>query len=75
MSRTNPRAVLNDLDAVTAPSIRLATAQETRAIAGSILLIEARNICLHDDTPGAVAMAPAVKAALLGAGVAIESFV
>jgi UPF0271 protein len=35
----------------------------------------AESFCTHGDTPGAVAMARAVRAALEGAGVSIRPFV
>jgi len=41
------------------------TAGETiRAIDGSDLKIQAESVCVHGDSPGAVAMAVAVKTAL-----------
>lgn len=75
VARTLPGSVLKDMDAVVAQSLRLATCQEIVAIDGSILKVTAESICLHGDTPGAVAMAAAVKAALVDAGVQIQSFV
>lgn len=75
VSRTQPGSVLKDVDAVVAQSLRLATSQEIQAIDGSILKVAAESICLHGDTPGAVTMAAAVKEALVGAGVTIQSFV
>lgn len=75
VSRTKPGSVLKDVEAVVAQSLRLATSQEIRAVDGSILKVAAESICLHGDTPGAVAMASAVKQALVGAGVTIQSFV
>lgn len=75
LSRTLPGAVLTDVAAVVAQSLRLATSQEIQAVDGSILKISAESICLHGDTPDAVAMAAAVKSALVAAGVTIQSFV
>ncbi|MBG0741711.1 LamB/YcsF family protein [Paeniglutamicibacter antarcticus] len=73
--RTRPGAVLKNLDAVVKQSVRLATKQEIEAIDGSVLHVEAQSICLHGDTPGAVAMADSTRRALIEAGVTIESFV
>ena len=42
--------------------------------AGTDVRVDAESICLHGDTPGAVAMAAAVRRALEGAGVAIKAF-
>ncbi|MDH2416619.1 LamB/YcsF family protein [Nocardioides sp. CER19] len=52
--RDQPGAVLTDDDAIVAQALRLA---------GSV-----RSLCLHGDTPGAVAHAHAVRAALEAAG-------
>ncbi|MGP9503067.1 LamB/YcsF family protein [Specibacter sp. AOP5-B1-6] len=73
--RTEPGAVLTDVSAVVAQSLRLALSREIQAVDGSILQVSAESICLHGDTPGAVEMAAAVRQALAGAGVAIQSFV
>jgi UPF0271 protein len=75
VSRTKPGAVLKNREQVVEQSVRLATRQEIQAIDGSVLHVEAQSICLHGDTPGAVAMAAAIKAALVEADVTIESFV
>ncbi|MFQ4149306.1 5-oxoprolinase subunit PxpA [Arthrobacter sp. LAPM80] len=44
------------------------------AVDGSRIALDAQSLCLHGDTTGAVAMAAAVRAALLEAGVAISGF-
>ncbi|MFD1213306.1 LamB/YcsF family protein [Arthrobacter sp. GCM10027362] len=75
VSRTLPGAVLHNVEAVTEQALRIATGQPVRAADGSLVAVRARSICLHGDTPGAVAMAAAVRAALTEAGVSIESFV
>jgi UPF0271 protein len=53
----------------------MATESAVRTIDGSTLKIRAESICVHGDSPGAVAMATAVKSALGDAGVSIGSFV
>ncbi len=75
VSRTLPGAVLHSIEAVTEQALRLATEHRVRAFDGTILEVQAQSICLHGDTPGAVAMAAAVNSALVSAGVTIESFV
>jgi UPF0271 protein len=47
---------------------------KVQAIDGSIVRIAADSICVHGDTPGAVAMAARVRAAVAEAGVGIASF-
>lgn len=74
VSRAQPGAVLHDPAEVAEHVLRMATEQSVRAIDGSILKIRAESICVHGDSPGAVAMATAVKSALGDAGVSIGSF-
>ncbi|WP_343318305.1 5-oxoprolinase subunit PxpA [Arthrobacter sp. TMP15] len=74
VSRTHPAAVHHSLDVVVAQSLDLALHQEVTAIDGSRIKVTAQSLCLHGDTPGAVAMAAAVHEALVGAGVRISSF-
>jgi len=74
VSRTQPGAVLHDPAEVARHVLRMATEQQIMAIDGSILNVRAESICVHGDSPGAVAMATAVKSALGDAGVSIASF-
>ena len=68
VSRTLPGAVLHDPALVTEHVLRMATDSAVRTIDGSILKIRAESICVHGDSPGAVAMAAAVREALNAAG-------
>jgi UPF0271 protein len=45
-----------------------------RSIDGVEIAVSAQSICVHGDTPGAVAMAVAVRKALAEAGVEIRAF-
>ena len=74
VSRSQQAAVLHDPAEVAEHVLRMATEGSVRAIDGSILKIRAESICVHGDSPAAVAMATAVKSALEGAGVSIGSF-
>ncbi|HEY8719041.1 5-oxoprolinase subunit PxpA [Pengzhenrongella sp.] len=75
VSRTQPGAVLHDLDQITEHVLRIVVDHQIRAIDGTVIDVDAQSICLHGDTAGAVAMARAVRAAVQGAGVGVESFV
>lgn len=72
--RTEPGAVLVDPAIVTARAIAIATEHKVTAIDGSTVAVEARSICIHGDTPGAVALARAVRAALEAAAIGIHPF-
>lgn len=74
VSRSLPGAVLEDPAQVAEHVLRMATESAVRAVDGSILKIRAESICVHGDSPGAVAMAAAVKSALSGAGVNLAAF-
>lgn len=72
--RSAPGAVLHDPDEVAARVVRLATTGEVVATDGSVIEVRARSICLHGDTPGAVAIAAATRGALDEAGVPLRPF-
>ena len=74
VSRRAPGALLHDPAEVAERMVRLATEKTLVAVDGSIIKIEADSICVHGDSPGAVAMARAVHAGLTGAGVPISAF-
>lgn len=73
--RDQPGALLSDPDEVAARMLRLATQGRIRAVDGSDLAVEADSICTHGDSPGAVAMTRAIRAALEAAGVEVRAFV
>jgi 5-oxoprolinase (ATP-hydrolysing) subunit A len=74
VSRRELGAVLHDADEVAARAVRMARDGVVTAVDGTDVRIEARSVCVHGDTPGAVALAEAVRKALVGAGVSVESF-
>lgn len=75
VSRREPGAVLHDLDLIGERMLRLAQEGMLEAIDGSIIRVEAHSICVHGDSPGAVAIAAAVRQKLETAGITIRSFV
>ena len=74
VSRREEGAVLHDNEAVARNMVLLATEGKIVARDGSVLDVRAESICVHGDTPGAVAMAGAVRAGLEAAGVTVRSF-
>ncbi|MTH79051.1 LamB/YcsF family protein [Paracoccus aestuariivivens] len=74
VSRREAGAVLHDPELVAQRMLRLATDGVIEAIDGSILQLDAQSICIHGDSPGAVAMAARVREVLLAGGVEIRSF-
>ena len=74
LSRREPGSVLHDPGEVAARMVRLAVEGRITAIDGTELEVRADSICTHGDSPGAVDMARALRAALTGAGVEIAAF-
>jgi len=75
VSRALPGAVLHSVDAVTEHVLRLVGEGQVRAVDGSLITVDVESICLHGDTAGSVALAAAVRAALVGSGITIASFI
>jgi 5-oxoprolinase (ATP-hydrolysing) subunit A len=74
VSRREPGAVLHDPDQVAARAVRMATEGRVETADGGEVAVGIRSLCVHGDTPGAVALAKAVRAALDQAGVRLEAF-
>lgn len=72
--RSDDGAVLTDPGEVADRVVRLVTDGVVRAVDGSDVRVEAASVCVHGDTPGAVGMARAVRAALDAAGIGVRSF-
>lgn len=75
VSRNTPGAVLTDEAAVVEQAISIARDGQVRGSDGSLVTVAARSLCLHGDTPGAVALARAVRTALSEHGCTVEAFV
>lgn len=71
--RSQAGAVIHDTDEVIERCLRLAKTGEIVAIDGSVLKSDARSICLHGDTPGAVDLARDIRDALEGDGIIIAA--
>jgi UPF0271 protein len=71
--RSEEGAVIHNADAVVERCVRLAKQGEIVAIDGTVIKSEARSICLHGDTPGAVDLAREVRYALEAEGVTIAA--
>ncbi|RMX01033.1 LamB/YcsF family protein [Allofranklinella schreckenbergeri] len=74
VSRREPGAVLHDAEQVAQRMLGLVECGEIEAIDGSRIRLRADSICVHGDSPGAVAMAQRVRQRLQEAGVALTSF-
>lgn len=75
VSRREPGAVIHDPEVVAERVVRMALDGEVIAVDGSPVPLDAASICVHGDTPGAVAIAQQVRSALEEAGVRIAAFI
>lgn len=73
--RSQPGAVLDDPGDAAARVVQMATEGTLTAVDGTRHAIRAGSVCVHGDSPSAVATAQAVRAALVDAGVALRPFV
>lgn len=71
--RTEPGALLHDPAAVAERAVRLAVEGSVEAVDGTLVPTGAVSLCLHGDSPAAVAMAHAVRTALDAAGVDVRA--
>lgn len=74
VSRRDPAGLVTELPMVVEAAQRFVEEGVVLTTDGTPLPLDAESICLHGDTPDAVAMAIAVREALEGAGVEIRSF-
>jgi 5-oxoprolinase (ATP-hydrolysing) subunit A len=66
-------AVIHDPDEAAGQAVRVARRGEVVAVDGSVLRLRAQTVCIHSDSPAALAVATAVRRALLAAGVAVTA--
>jgi UPF0271 protein len=72
--RSQEGALLHDPAEVTARVLRMVTEGVVTAVDGSDVRVSADSACVHGDSPGAVAMATAVRAGLADAGITLRPF-
>lgn len=71
--RSEPGAVIEDIDAAVAQAVAVATRGTATATDGSALRIEADTLCVHGDRPNAAAFAERLRHALDGAGIRVAA--
>lgn len=74
VARREPGAVLHDPDLIAERVSTMVRAGQVTAIDGSVIDIDVESICVHGDSPGATAIAAAVRERLLAAGVELSAF-
>ncbi len=71
--RSQPGALLHDPEVVAARAVRMVAEGSVTAVDGTVVPVQASSLCVHGDSPGAVEMARAVRAALDAAGIAVAA--
>lgn len=74
VSRRLPGAVIHDPQAVAARMLRLVTEGRIVAVDGTEIELDAQSICIHGDTPAAVAIARTLRETLAAEGIALKPF-
>lgn len=74
VSRHAPGAVLHDPQEVATRMVNFVRTGEITAQDGSRIKLAAQSICLHGDSPGAIAMAQAIRQRFEQEGIVIRSF-
>ncbi|BCH61787.1 UPF0271 protein [Agrobacterium vitis] len=75
VSRREAGAVLHDAEKIASRMVQLARQGTLEAIDGSVIKVEAQSICVHGDSPGAVAIAQEIRRRFEAEGIAMQSFV
>jgi len=74
VARREPGSVLTDPSEIAERSVRMVTDGTVTAIDGSTVHVGAASLCVHGDTPGAVTIARAIRAAFDAAGIDVAGF-
>jgi UPF0271 protein len=72
--RSQPGALLHDPEVVAERMVQMLVTGRIQSVDRVEVAVSASSICVHGDTPGAVAMAEAVRKGLAEAGVDIRAF-
>jgi 5-oxoprolinase (ATP-hydrolysing) subunit A len=72
--RGMPGALLTDVKQATSRALAWVRGGLMQSVSGKSFELEARSLCVHGDTPGAVVLATALRATLADAGVELKAF-
>ncbi|MQY36534.1 hypothetical protein SRB17_45360 [Streptomyces sp. RB17] len=74
VSRRETNAVVTDEEAVVRRALAFAVDGAVEAVDGTTVVVAARSLCVHGDTPGAARIAARVRTALEAAGIEVGAF-
>ena len=69
--RSQPKAVIHEVNEVVARALKIVTEGKATAVNGDEIEVRGDTICLHGDTPGAVVLARTLRQGLETAGVTV----
>ena len=72
-SRNKPDALIDEASEAARQALSIANGLGVMSIAGEVVQVRADTVCLHSDTPGAAALARAIRRELERAGVAVRA--
>lgn len=75
VDRSDPGAIIHDPLGATERMLAFLETGSMPTVDGGSVVLDADSICVHGDSPSAVAMATSIRTALDAAGVAVRSFV
>ncbi len=70
--RSEPGAVVTDLDEARSRAVRMAREGTVDAVDGTTIPMQVESLCVHSDSPGALEVATAVREALEAEGIALR---
>lgn len=73
MSRSLPGAVIENARIATQQALGIVQTGQITAIDGSIISVSAQTLCIHGDTPGAVALAVTLRDTLIRSGINVTT--
>jgi UPF0271 protein len=71
--RNQPNALIESVEEAVAQALRMAQAHTVHSISGQAVAVRAETICLHGDSPGALAFATALHQALRSARIELKA--
>ncbi|MDR3562689.1 MAG: LamB/YcsF family protein [Negativicutes bacterium] len=74
VSRKLPGSVIHDVDTVVERVMGMVKKQQVTSIDGAAISLKTQTVCVHGDTPGAVAMIKKIREVLTGEGVVFKAF-
>jgi UPF0271 protein len=71
--RTQPHALLTDVNQVVAQAVQLVTRREVTCTTGEVIALQADSLCIHGDEPHAPALVRSIRAKFKRLGIQVNS--